>query len=249
MALGEIIKIVITVFVGGLSGAVVAYFTARLRFREIEKSFELKIKEIESQIDISQKAERKKEESRLRVKYSNPLRVSAEDFGKRLSRISRKIEKQQEKDELKNWFSHIRDARRNKQEFTIWCNDIGHFAMTTLYLTAVYLAYATKIRIELPFREVNPDYQKGLIERIEKVRNFLGGFYGIWQETQDAVGESVLRNGEGVIGYREFCSRIMNDSEYPWLSRLVEYYRYIDSKGKDIANVIDSLQDLYKFLD
>jgi hypothetical protein len=245
----EVIKVIITVFVACLSGAVGAYFAAKFRFKELEKSFELKTKEIQSQIDISYQADRKKEESRLRLKYSNPLRVSAEDFGKRLSRIVRKIENPREKDELKKWFSHIKDARRNKQEFTIWCNDTGHFAMTTIYLTVVYFAYATKIRIELPFREVNPDYQKSLIECIECVRDSLGGYYGIWQETQDSVGESILRSSEGVVGYREFCSRIMDDSEYPWLSRLVEYYRYIDTKGKEITQVIDSLEHLYRFLD
>lgn len=248
MSLDELIKIILPILLGCLSGMVAAYFAVKLEFKKLEKVFDLKIKEIQKQVDIQQEAEIKKEASRLRLKYVNPLRVSSQDLRFRLSAIASKLENPQEREEMKAWFNHVKSGRNNKHDFALWCNGVGHFAMTTLHLTAIYLARAAKIRVESPFHEINADYHKKLIDCIEKVRKELGGRYGLWQESQDSIGERVIKDGDSVISYKEFCSKVTDDAEYPWFSRLVDFYKDIHMKRTDITQVVNALQSLYDCL-
>ncbi|HKQ54160.1 MAG TPA: hypothetical protein VJT74_17415 [Pyrinomonadaceae bacterium] len=244
----ELIKISLPILLGCLSGMVAAYFAVKLEFKKLEKVFDLKVKELQKQVDIQQEAEIKREASRLRLKYVNPLRVSAQDLRLRLSAIAGKIENQRDCEEMEGWFNHVKSGRNNKDEFALWCNGVGHFAMTTLHLTAVYLARAAKLRVEAPFREVNADYHQQMLECLENVRQQLGGRYGLWQESQDSIGERVIKDGDGVISYKEFCSKLADDAEYPWFSRLVDFYRDIHLKRTDITQVADALQRLHDCL-
>ena len=49
--------------------------------------------------------------------------------------------------------------------------------------------------------------------------------------------------------YREFCEAIIDDEEFTWFNRLVDFYRDIDKKLEDqLENIELSLQALIQFL-
>src|SRR6185295_12761330 len=165
--------------------------------------FDLKVQEMQKQIDIQQEADQKKERILLRLKYLQPLRAETEEFGKRMAEINISISDPQELTKVKRWFGFIRDnSQLARKEFLLWCNYEGHFAMTTLYTTAKYLAHAGRILSTEPFRELNTAYSNELKEHLEKVRAALGGSYNVWEKSQDIIGHCVTR-GDTVASYRE----------------------------------------------
>lgn len=218
---------------GIISAFVTAYITINLRFKK--------------QI----KLDKEKESERVRLKYLNPLLVAGMDLLERIFDIRKRRLKEDTKKQMVSWFMEIRkNNRTNRESFEFWANDEGYFAMSTLYITAVYFAYAGKIRIELPFIELSPGDDKALLSHLSNVRTAIGGTYGIWETIQDSLGSYLINKEDSTIkNYREFCDNIIDKSKYIWFNRLIDFYRDIDKKLEEhIAGIESSLQALVDFL-
>jgi len=263
MSLGdELVKIALTAILGCIFGGIGVYIATWIKLKELDKGFDLKVQELQTafdlkvqemqkQIEIQQEADQKKEQILLRLKYLQPLRVATEEFGERLTEINIRIDDPQELAKGKSWFEFIKhNTEVTRKQFLLWCNYEGNFAMTTLYITANYLACARKVLSAEPFRELNPGYSETLNKHLEQVRTALGGRYNVWEKSQDIIGHCVTR-GDTVMSYREFCASIVegsDESNYAEFLRLIDFYREIDLKRTDITKMISALSDLKAFL-
>ena len=193
--------------------------------------------------------DKEKENDRIRIKYLHPLLVAAQDLLERIADIRRRRIDEPEKSEMMEWFKNIKD-KKQIEPFDFWANDKGYFALSSLYVTAVYFAYATKIRREFPFIELHPGDNKALLYHIKDVRISIGGKFGIWENIQDSLGSYVLnKSDETVKSYREFCESINDQSEAVWFNRLIDFFRDIDKKLEDqFENIESSLKSLIDFL-
>jgi hypothetical protein len=197
------------------------------------------------------KIEKEKEGEHIRITYLHPLLVASQDFLERITDIRRRRKSEEEKVQMLAWFKKIKSYdRRDKNSFAFWVNDEGFFAMSTLYITAKYFAYASIIRSEFPFIEIHPGDNKTLLYHIADVRLSVGGKFGIWETIQDSLGSYLIDPEEKAVkNYREFCEAIIDDKEFTWFNRLVDFYRDIDKKLEDqLENIELSLQALIQFL-
>lgn len=245
----EIIKVIVAALAGGLMGMASAWFTARLKLREIEKQFELKLKELETNVRLQQDAEKAREKAKIKVQYLNPLRVAAGDLVEKVKDIQAKLTQDGSRKFLKDTFTEIKEKdREQRDEFARWCNGFGHYAMSTIYVTAVYFAHASKIRFELPFIDLDPKDDQVLLDHLSNVRKTFGGEYNLWETIQDSTG-SYLRKADGtILNYKEFCEKIIDKAEHLWFLRLIDFYRDIDMKQGDLPKIHDSLTRLIQFV-
>jgi predicted DNA binding CopG/RHH family protein len=258
----ELIKTLATVVLGCVFGGIGAYIAALIKFRELDKTyllkvqelktaFGLKVQEMQKQIEIQQEADQKREQALLRLKYLQPLRVAVEEFIERIDEINVRISDHEEMARVKNWFEIIKHNHQvTRKQFVLWCHYEGNFAMTTLYITATYFAYAVKALSDEPFRELNADYSESLNQHLQEVRSSLGGRLNVWEKSQDIIGRSVI-TGDTLVSYREFCSSMVEDSDeskYPEFMRLIDFYREIDMKKENIDRLRVALDKLKSFL-
>ena len=232
----ELIKI-LPVIGGLLAGIGSAFVTARYKVRELEKSFRL-----------TQLAKENEERAKTQLQYLNPLRLSAMDLQRRLSIIEEKI---QSKDRLLiNTLNELKTKIKDPEDFVIWANGWGEFALSALYVTLVYFARAGTIRTELPFVQLSTGDDNKLLDRLERVRRALGGEWGIWVDLQDSLGSYMRRTEGGLLSYREFCTELSQPSSFPWFHKLVEFYRDLHLKTpdqrKEMADSLDLLVQLWE---
>lgn len=198
-----------------------------------------------------QRLEKEKEKDQIRLKYLNPLLVASIDYHERMVDIKERRRDEDKKNKLVTWFREIKtNNRANQQLFEYWVNDEGFFAMSTLYVTAVYLFYAGQIRRELPFIELAPGDDKALLIHLSKVRAAIGGKWGIWENIQDSIGAYLGdETHKRVMSYRGFCNMLIDKSEMVWFNRLIDFYRDIDKKTEEhIDKIVTSVQALIYFL-
>jgi hypothetical protein len=190
-----------------------------------------------------------KEYERIRIKYLHPLLVAAQDLTERIADIRRRRKNENEKIEMMGWFRNIK-VKIQTESFYYWANDEGYFAMSSLYMTAVYFAYATKIRREFPFIELKSGDNIALLNHIKAIRISIGGKFGIWEIIQDSLGSYLLnKTDETVKTYKEFCLSINDQSETIWYNRLIDFFRDVDKKLEDqLGNIESSLKSLIDFL-
>jgi hypothetical protein len=194
--------------------------------------------------------DREKENERIRIKYLQPLLVAAQDLLERITDIRRRRMNNQEKYRMMQWFDKIKtDSKADKGSFAFWANDEGYFAVSSLYITAVYFSYASKIRREFPFIQLSSGDNKALLYRVADVRFSIGGKFGIWEAIQDSLG-SYLINEDGTIkNYRNFTEAISSKEDAVWFNRLIDFYKDIDKKLEDhLENIESSLESLIEFL-
>lgn len=245
----DIIKLIIAAVAGGLITIVGGLIAARKRLEELEKQFQFKIKELEKQFEQQQSIEQEREKAKIRIQYLNPLQVSATDLLERISHISSKIMEDEARAFLKDTFNEIKIKNRDKKdEFALWCNSVGYYAMSTLYITTLYYARASKIRSELPFIKLGPIDDQALLDNLSAVRKSFGGEYNIWETIQDSLGSYVRKTDGGVMNYREFCQSIIDKSDYIWYLRLIDFYRDIHLKHTEISRIVEALDNLIRFL-
>lgn len=207
--------------VGGISGFLAGIFSSFLTTYFQEK--------------LKYRSEKEKEKEKIKLNYINPLRVSAQDWQERISDIEKNvrasfINKSAEPFWIKT-FKEIKDKdRTDKISFIEWCNGEGYYSMSTLYITVVYFAYASKIRLEYPFIELVPGDDDDLLEQISEVRKAFGGEFGIWEFLQDSLGRYVNKDNSRVMTYKEFCDCIIDKSESRWFLKLIDFYRDVDIK-------------------
>jgi hypothetical protein len=229
----EITLLIVTAAISALFSIIIAFVTTTLKLKQ------------------ERGVEKAKENERIRIKYLYPLLVVAQDLLERITDIRRRRRNEKNRNEMMPWFRRIEtDQRDNRSSFEYWANDEGYFAMSTLYITAVYFYYASKIRREFPFIELNPGDNVALLDHLSDVRISIGGKFGIWEALQDSLGSYLATEKEDKIkNYGEFCQLIIDRSECIRFNRLIDFYRDIDQKLEDqFENIESSLKALINFL-
>jgi hypothetical protein len=199
-----------------------------------------------------QKEQQEKRKEKVRISYLNPLYIACDEFLDRLRYIEEILQKSDDaaqKDIASFKFIKNYDRTNNKQ-FYKWCNGEGYFAISSLYITVIYLCKASRIRSELPFVGLSSDNDKKLLEHLAEVRQSLGRRYGIWEVNQDSLGSYVTKADGKIMNYREFCELIVDEHSSIWFLTLFDFYSDI-SKKKDyeVKATIASLEKLKKFLE
>jgi hypothetical protein len=181
----------------------------------------------------------------------NPLRLSAEELKERLQTLKDKQSDWAAVAEARPWFIKVKDQITgdcrpdDRLAFSNWCNGLGYFAVSTLYLTLAYFATVTRIREEMPFTILVPrynEYIKAITNHIEKIRTQLGREYGIWEEIQDSIGKIALQDYGKIMDYKQFYCALLDDNQCSAFLRIADYY--VDFKDKDFRSIILSLEDL-----
>ena len=195
------------------------------------------------------KIAKEKENEQIRIKYLQPLLVAAQDLLERITDIRRRRMNDQEKIRMMQWFTKVKtESKADKSSFAFWANDEGYFAVSTLYITAVYFSYASKIRREFPFIQLSSGDNKALLYRIADVRFSIGGKFGIWEALQDSLGRYLINEDGTIKNYRNFTEAI-SSADAVWFNRLIDFYQDIDKKLEDhLENIESSLESLIEFL-
>lgn len=193
------------------------------------------------------KIAKEKENEQIRIKYLQPLLVAAQDLLERITDIRRRRMNAPEQKRMMEWFANLK-SKADKSSFAFWANDEGYFAVSTLYITAVYFAYASKIRREFPFIQLSSGDNKALLYRIADVRFSIGGKFGIWEALQDSLGRYLINEDGTIKNYRNFTEAISSEDAV-WFNRLIDFYKDIDKKLEDhLENIESSLEALIDFL-
>lgn len=168
-----------------------------------------------------------------RFKYLDPLRLATENLTWKLFTIEQKIRQKKTGDGglywMLNTFHCVKEPQEilnralSTKEFAFWCNGEGFFAVSTIYVTALYFLHARKIR-----REYSDDNE--LLQKLDAVRVAFGHEYGIYVLLQDSIGEYMCTDDKTEIGYRTFCMKIYEEEERLWLLNVLDYFREIDKK-------------------
>jgi hypothetical protein len=98
-----------------------------------------------------------------------------------------------------------------------------------------YIECARELRFQLPFSELDPDYSERLDEHLDRVSAALGGREGIWDSTQEVLGE-VFSRGDGKLNNEELCRILDSRDEFrvaPFLRLLDVYIDKLDAATVD----------------
>lgn len=215
---------------------------------------------------LDRKAELRKNRAETRRDYLDPLRVASKDLLQCFERVYARVieEKDISQADLKEfynlrfWFRRCKDYvidpnaqgtdDMRRRHFAMHSGGVGCEATSTLYYTAFYLYYATRIRLKSPYIQLGTDDQE-LIARIDDVRaNFSRlEFYSV---TQDSTGVSMKNESGEVKNYREFCEAITSTSEGAWFLTLTDVFFKLHSQKAEAAQAfLASLDRLGTFLD
>ncbi|HUP59169.1 MAG TPA: hypothetical protein VNA69_01985 [Thermoanaerobaculia bacterium] len=173
--------------------------------------------------------------------------IATADFRERLEDIDDRIRRNDVL--LANTMNDVKNRSHVDVEYARWANGFGHFALSTLYITVVYFACASKIRADLPFVNLSSGDDRRLLDLLSKVRQAVGGEFGIWENLQDSFGSYVRRDDGSIMNYRHFCSLIGDEVTCPWFLRLIDFYRDLDRKlQEERQQMIRELRALEAFL-
>ena len=224
-------KVLLTLFVTPALGVIAAVVTTRYKLRQ------------ERDVD------RDKEKEHIRLKILNPLLIAAEDLLDRITDIKRRRKDPGKNLDMIRWFAQVKEiARQDPGRLPFWANDEGYFAMSTLYVTALYFYYAGTIRRDFPFFELVRGGESTLLAHLSETRLSIGGKFGIWETLQDSLG-AYLAKDAAVMNYRQFCEMVIDEKQAAWFNRLVDFYRDFHLKLDDhLGNIEDSLKALIAFL-
>ncbi|MBE8990362.1 hypothetical protein [Nostoc sp. LEGE 12450] len=254
----DLVKIAVTAILGCLSGGVGTYIATQFKLKEQNKAFSLKVKEIQSQIDSQRAAEKQNQEANLRLRYVNPLRSTTNDLIEKISAIEGRINTPYEQ-EVKNWFRYIKgfcDSNKDnesKKKFFTWCHYEGLFSMSTLHKSAVFFAYADQIFQKSPFSELDRAYAESLEKQLREVRGAFGGVNGIYENSQDVIGNFVTK-GDMVTDYREFCRDFaFDDLGTAAFLRITDFFHRDDlltkTKLSQVRIALNHLQQFLSYMD
>jgi len=233
-------KLMLPATVGGVIGIVGGIITSVLATRS-------KMKEMEETFSREQRAKEHEAKAKVQIQYLNPLQVATADFHDRLCDIQSRLDRGDEL--LRNTMQELKNKTHYANSYVQWVNDFGHYALSTLYLTSLYLAHASKIRSELPFVELTSGEDRALLDHLSRVRCAFGGEFGIWEDLHDSLGSYIRKDDGSPMNYQEFCCFIYDDSNFPWFARLIEFYRDIDRKTEpQRKEMVDSLEAVSTFL-
>jgi hypothetical protein len=252
LSLGEkSMQALVSAIIGAVFGAISAYIKTRLEVKKMQDAFDFKVKEMEKQLKLQHDLEREKEETQLRIKYVNPLRSATIALKERMAGIDLKIGDAMQESEMRGWFSRIKDdpAFRHSDDFPLWCNGVGTWAMNTLHIMARFFAYASPTRNEVPFRELDRKFNDRLTQALFRMRAaFNDDGHGIYEQLQDSIADQMRQEGS-VKTYEQFCRSIANDKEYPSYLRLMDYCLDLHLKKQNVQKIREELNDLYHLLE
>lgn len=222
---------IIAAVIAALVSLITIFITTRSEWRRAERL---------------QTLERERDREKKRIQYLDPLLVSAGDL---LAKINRLRDELTTKEEFwKNTFREVKERDRTKSdEFAFWCNGVGAGAVTTLYVTVVYFARASRVRSELPFIQLGANDDQTLLEHLTEVRNAFGGEYNLWVEIQDSLGEYVTAADGRIMNYRGFCTQLIDSWDHIWFTRLIDFYRDVHLKRLELERIATALQRLIDF--
>jgi hypothetical protein len=228
---------VISASIGGGVGLATAFLTARWRVQELKKG-----------LSLEQGVQKEREDDKKRIQYLDPLLVAATDLRGKISELHDQLSTRE--DFWKRSFDQVKAFDRNKRsEFAYWCNGEGAGPITTLYVTCVYFARATRIRSELPFIQMGPHDDKSLLHHLTEVRNAFGGEHNLWIEIQDSLGEYLSDSNGRVMNYRSFCNQLADPWDHIWFIRLIDFYRDVHLKRThELPRIQTALKELISFL-
>jgi hypothetical protein len=197
-------------------------------------------------LEYEQRADREREREKKRIQYLDPLVISATDLLAKVNRL--KEELRTKEDFWKSTFQAIKTWDRHKRaDFAFWCNGYGAGAVTTLYVTSVYFARASRIRSELPFIQLGPHDDQALLNHLTVVREAFGGEHNLWVEIQDSLGEYVTEADGKIMTYKGFCTQMIDAWDHIWFTRLIDFYRDIHMKQSELTRIPAVLEQLIDF--
>jgi hypothetical protein len=199
------------------------------------------------QWEREQKTEKEREREKERIRYLDPLVVSATDLLRKINSL--RSELLTNETFWKEAFLRIKERdRANRVQFAFDCNGFDAGAVTALYVTAVYLARASKIRAELPFIQLGPRDDQTLLEKLDEVRHALGGKENLWEELQDSIGAYVTEPDGTIMNYKGFCTQLLDAWDHIWFTRLLDFYKDVHMKQKgELSRIAVALQNLIDF--
>ncbi len=209
---------------------------------------------VAAQFAIARKARRQRaaEEQSFQLQDLGPLQIAAQNLASKLATIEEKIVRHQQGTGGLEWMRHVFHCVKEPQEilgrppsqeeYAYWCNGEGFFAVSTIYALAIYLLHARRARREVP-------KHLDLVRRLEEVRLAMGHEYGIYVMLQDSIGEYVADKHGMPVGYRDFCTMLLDREQRPWFLNALDYFRDIDRKTPEQRGRIQTaLRDLLAFL-
>jgi hypothetical protein len=197
-------------------------------------------------LEHEQGADREREREKKRIQYLDPLVISATDLLAKINKL--KEELRTKEDFWKGTFQAIKTWDRNQREdFAFWCNGYGAGAVTTLYVTSLYFARASRIRSELPFIQLGPHDDQTLLNHLTEVREAFGGEHNLWVEIQDSLGAYVTEPEGKIMTYKGFCTQLIDTWDHIWFTRLIDFYRDIHMKQSELIRIPAALERLIAF--
>lgn len=188
----------------------------------------------------------------LDQRYLTPLRYYARALSHRLEEIQEKLRVPEQEREMREWFKRIKDqvTRDSKDpDYRAWCYYVGIFSLSTLYYTCSYFYYAREIRFRRPFSESRPSYGEKLDTCLMRVTDSFSGIDGIWDVSQEVIGERFASNGSAMT-YAQMCGEHEADDLFrraPFI-RPADFY-WINLGVEQSLRIKDSLDKLIVFLD
>jgi len=212
---------------------------------------------------LDRKVEKDKAKARFWADHLYPLRVAATELRDQIVQIHKKVAAEKDIPEkelkenyhLRKWFQwakdHLIGAKDNlsdeqrRADFAMHSSGIGCEAASTLYLTAYYLFFATRIRLRMP-------YDGGDDELIRSINDVRRGFSQLdfYRVTQDSTGVSMKSNTGDVMDYREFGEAMTDKTERGWFLTLADtYYKLHGQDPAHVQTLIHHLDQLIRVLD
>jgi hypothetical protein len=132
------------------------------------------------------------------------------------------------------------------------CHQLA-YAESTLYTAAKYLGSAERVRRDLSEERLSvpASAREEFASLLRHVRHFLeGGGYGIPNEQQEYIGETVLRPDGRVISNIEFRDRVFEMPGWESLVGLLRFFVHANKKAEyEIADSVVALRVLEDRLD
>lgn len=134
---------------------------------------------------------------------------------------------------------------QRRADFAMHSGGVGCEAVSTLYVTAYYLFFATRIRLRTPYKEGDDE----VVQCIDEVRR---GFSDLefYRVTQDSTGIAMKNKTGDVMNYREFGEAMTDKTERAWFLTLADtYYKLQRQNPEHVQAVVQHLDGLISVLD
>jgi hypothetical protein len=203
--------------------------------------------------------EARRTETAVWLNLLTPLRVAAAELSGQLRQAFANARKDQDVPgyHLQDWFKRCKDYvivpseewpdDQRLEDFAMHSGGEGTEAISTLYITALYLFYATQVRYSPP-GIASKSWADRLRVRVDAVRHAYEAieFYPM---TQDSTGLSMRRDDGTAKNYRHFGESITAKAERGWFLTLTDVYLKLGQhEPSQVERILKSLDELAAFL-